>query len=139
MKEIFAKCNPEDSVSEGVQPGSIFWMLQEDKHVVAFLVLQDLREFRDSPIFTAQGGLPDREGYFVSCVCKDPDTHHLGVAKTLLDDVASSMPIQYLLLHASVDKAYLIKVYERAGFEQAGTLPAGRLYDVDTVIFRRTI
>lgn len=143
IKAIFAKCNPEDSTSDGekfeVQPGSIFWMLQEDEHVVAFLVLQNLCEFRDSPSFTEEGGLRNREGYFVSCVCKDPDSLRVGVAKILLDDVAFYMPVNYMLLHADVNKPYLVKVYTRAGFAQVGILPAGKLYDVDTVIFRRTL
>jgi len=100
----------------------------------------DLDQYQDEENFVSVGGLSDKKGYLITRMCKDPDAIQIrGAAKILLDAVADSLTDGYLLLHASTDRPYLRKIYLAAGFKEIGMLPAGILYDTNTVVFRRII
>ncbi len=133
IRAIFKKCEPEEA-TEGLTDAT-FVVLKQGADIVAFLVLQDLAEFSSESNFVEVGGIPELQGSLITNVCKDPDSDIKGVAVILLDFAMKENG--YLLLHASVDRPHLEKVYTRAGFLRVGILPAGSLYDVDTVIYRK--
>ncbi len=136
IRAIFEKCEPEDSIKGfNVPTESTVVVLKPGTDIVAFLVLQDLAKFHKKSNFAEIGGMRDMRGALVTSMCKDPDSDIKGVATLLLDFAMKDN--DYLLLHASIDRPHLEKVYTRAGFVRVGILPSGSLYDVDTVIFRR--
>jgi len=136
MKRIYKKCEPEDS-KEGfdVPDGATFRTLKEGQNIAAFMMLQDLEQFEAEDNFKDAGGLTGKKGALVTRMCKDPDSNIRGASTVLLEEAADDY--DYLLLHASTDRPHLVKIYNRAGFEKVGLLPAGSLYDVDTIIFRK--
>ena len=118
--ELTKVCEPNDSFNPSlVENFDIFWVLVHNSgDIVGYLKSQDLKQFEDNEYFELLGGIKGRKGLQIGGACNGMPEKYSNLATPLLNEIekyAKENNYAYIVLHAGIDRDYLIGEGERQG------------------------
>jgi len=148
--ELTKICEPLDDPPD-MKEGDIFFVLKfkETDEFIGYVKTTDLEQFKRYNNFENKGGLHDKKGIQLSGVCNGCPSKFRNVATPLINFIetyAKRNGYQYILLHAGIDRDYLISegerkgLYIKLGYKKIGILPQSSGFaNIDLWIMRKNI
>jgi hypothetical protein len=140
-------CEPTDNyIPELIEGRDIYWLIKykENNIIVGYLKSTDLNFFKDSSNFELLGGIREKKGLQISGACNGIPKEYSNLATLILtriEDYAKENNYDYVLLHAGIDREYVIGdgdrkgLYIKNGYEKIRILRADEGgYDIDVWI-----
>ena len=118
--ELTQVCEPNDTFNPSlVENFDIFWIVKHNSgDIVGYLKSQDLKQFEDNEYFELLGGIKGKKGLQIGGACNGMPEKYSNLATPLLNEIekyAKENNYAYIVLHAGIDRDYLIGEGERQG------------------------